>query len=279
MKCLVTGATGFIGSELCRQLQARGRTVERCGRETPTETQLADTQAVFHCAGIAHRSAADQDYETHNYQATVALAGRCAEAGVARFVFLSSVIAVDPVDAYGRWKLRTEEALLSEYRDAGMNVVIVRPALVYGPGVGGNLARLLGLVRQGMPTPPPGKPRSMIGLRDLCEALCLLTEVDPGRGQVFFITDGEAYDLRRIHHCFVRALGREPGPQRWPGWCWRLVCALYDTLRLAPVSGATYRRLFDGRQVSNTTLCKALGWQPRENLETVAAQMVSGTPS
>ncbi len=275
MKCLVTGATGFIGSELCRQLEARGAGVERCGREAPSDSQLTGAQAVFHCAGIAHRAAADQDYETHNYRATVALAQRCAEAGVARFVFLSSVIAVAPVDAYGRWKLRTEETLLEEYRDTAMNVVILRPALVYGPGVGGNLARLLALVQRGMPTPPPGSPRSMVGLEDLCTALCLLTEIDPGRGRVFFATDGEAYDLQRIHRCFSEALGRRPGPPRWPGWCWRLACALYDSLQLAPFSGATYRRLFDGREYANTELRTALGWQPRQRLEDVALRMVA----
>lgn len=275
MKCLVTGATGFIGSELCRQLEARGVGIERCGREAPSDSQLVGVQAVFHCAGIAHRAAAAEDYETHNYKATLSLARRCADADVVRFVFLSSVIAVDPVDAYGRWKLRTEEALLAEYRDTAMNVVILRPALVYGPGAGGNLARLLGLVRRGMPTPPPGKPRSMVGLEDLCAALCLLTEIDPGRGQVFFATDGEAYDLQRIYRCFAEALGRSPGPPRWPGWCWRVACVFYDTLRLAPFSGATYQRLFDGREYANADLCKALGWQPRQRLEAVAPQMVA----
>ncbi len=275
MKCLVTGATGFIGSELCRQLEARGITVESCGREAPTDEQLQGVDAVFHCAGIAHRSASNQDYRTHNFQASLLLAQRCAEAGVVRFIFLSSVIAVDAADDYGRWKLRTEEELLSEYRDSAMNVVVLRPALVYGPGAGGNLARLLALVQRGMPTPPPGQPRSMVGLKDLCAALCLLTEIDPGRGQVFFITDGEAYDLQRIHRCFAEATGRTVGPPRWPGWCWRLACGLYDTLRLAPFSGATYRRLFDGREYSNAALCQALGWRPSERLEDVAPGMVS----
>ncbi len=275
MKCLVTGATGFIGSELCRQLTARGVSVAACGREAPSEDQLAGTGAVFHCAGIAHRSATDTDYETHNYAATLALAQRCAEAGVSRFVFLSSVIAIDPQDAYGRWKLATEDSLLEQFAQGAMNVVVVRPALVYGPGVGGNLARLIALVRRGMPTPPPGQARSMVGLYDLCVALCLLTEIDPGRGRVLVVTDGESYDLQRIHAALATALGGNPGAARYPAWAWRMACGLYDVLQLAPFSGATYRRLFGGQEYSNDALCRTLSWRPAQRLEDLAGAMVA----
>jgi nucleoside-diphosphate-sugar epimerase len=274
MKCLVTGATGFIGTELCRQLQARGMQVERCGRESPGPGQLDQVAVVFHCAGIAHRAASWQDYETHNYRASLGLAARCSEAGVKRFVFLSSVIAADPVDAYGHWKLRTEQELLANSRQSEMNVVIVRPALVYGADARGNLERLVELVRRGMPVPPPGQARSMIGLRDLCEALCLLTEIDPGRERLFFATDGESYDLQRLHRAFATALGLEAGAPRFPQWCWWLACLAYDLLKLQPFAGKTYRRLFHGREYSNAELCRALAWHPRQRLEDVAPLMI-----
>jgi UDP-glucose 4-epimerase len=277
MKCLVTGATGFIGTELSARLTARGCRVERCGREYPSPQQLLGTAVAFHCAGIAHRAASWEDYETHNYRASLELAGRCREAGVRRFVFLSSVIAADPADAYGHWKLRTEQELLASHSGSEMNVVIMRPALVYGAGARGNLERLIGLVRRGMPTPPPGEPRSMIGLADLCEALCLLTEVDPGRDRVFHATDGEAYDLQRLHCAFAQALGSEPAPSHLPLWCWWLACLGYDVLKLQPRTGKTFSRLFHGRVYSNAELCQALAWRPRQCLEDVAPDMVAET--
>lgn len=278
MKCLVTGATGFIGSTLCGQLQARGLRIERSGREAPSAPQIEGSAVVFHCAGIAHRAASWEDYETHNYRATLALARRCSESGVRRFVFLSSVIAADPADAYGHWKLRTEQELLAEHESSPMNIVVVRPALVYGPGAGGNLERLIELVRRGMPTPPASQPRSMIALADLCEALCLLTEIDPGRGRILVATDGESYDLQRIYRAFAEALGREAGPARIPLWCWWLACHGYDLLQLRPISGKTWQRLFGGRVHDNSDMCRLLSWQPRYCLEDLAPAMVAELP-
>lgn len=275
MKCLVTGATGFIGGALSDQLERRGARVERCGREAPAAAQLEGAQAVFHCAGIAHRAASWRDYETHNYRASLELARRSREAGAARFVFVSSVIAADPADAYGHWKRRTEQELLAQYGGGEMNLVVVRPALVYGVGARGNLERLVQLVQRGMPTPPRGQARSMIGVTDLCDALCLLTERDPGRDRVFTLTDGESYDLQRLHRAFSVALGRAPGPARWPRWCWWLACTGHDILRLRPLAGGTYRRLFRGQVFSNTEFCQALRWQPRQCLEDVASAMVA----
>lgn len=275
MKCLVTGATGFIGSSLCERLQARGVRLERSGREAPAASQIEGAAVVFHCAGIAHRAASWEDYETHNYRATLALARRCSEAGVRRFVFLSSVIAADPADAYGHWKLRTEQELLTEHEVSPMRIVVVRPALVYGPGAGGNLERLIELVQRGMPAPPGGQPRSMIALADLCEALCLLTEIDPGRGRILVATDGESYDLQRIYRAFAGALGRKLGPPRFPLWCWWLACHAYDLLQLQPVSGKTWQRLFRGRLHDNADMCRLLSWQPRYRLEDLAPAMVA----
>ncbi len=275
MKCLVTGATGFIGSELARHLERQGLAVETCGREPPTEAQLQGVQALYHCAGIAHRAASEADYEEHNYRASLALAERAAAAGVRRFIFLSSVNAAEAGDAYGYWKSRTEQSLVDAHAGASMSVVIVRPALVYGAGARANLQRLVSLVQRGMPTPPPGQARSMIGLPDLCEALYRLTEVDVGHGRVLCATDGQSYSLARLHGAIARGLGREPGPSRLPAWSWRLACLAFDSLRGQPRSGRTFERLFSGTEYSNRELCEALSWQPRDCFEDLVPAMLA----
>jgi UDP-glucose 4-epimerase len=210
MKCLVTGATGFIGSELRQQLAQRGVEVAETGRESPSDEQLSGCSVLFHAAGIAHRAALPADYEAFNHRATLALAARACAASVRRFVFLSSVSAGPDAGPYGYWKWRTEEDLTSAYRDSPMEVILVRPALVYGPGAKANLKLLIDAVRLGLPAPPAGRPRSMIALPDLCEALCLMLYTDPGSGRVFFATDGEHYDLQRMHRAFCAALGPAP---------------------------------------------------------------------
>ena len=277
MKCLVTGATGFIGSELCRRLDGHGAVVERTGREAPSDDQLSLVGVLFHVAGIAHRAASPADYEAFNHRATLALAERANEAGVGRFVFLSSVNAGPDAEPYGYWKWRTEEALRDTYAGGAMEVIVIRPALVYGPGARANLQLLIEAVRRGLPTPPPGKARSMIGLPDLCDALCLLLDIDPGRGGVFHATDGQSYDLRRMHRAFCDALGRRPGRDWLPLWVWRLGCGALDLARRRR-PGGTFQRLFDGAEYSNEALCRALGWQPRYRLEDLATAMVEAAP-
>ena len=273
MKCLVTGASGFIGRELCRQLPARGATVAQTGREPPSRAQLAGVAIVYHAAGIAHRSADPADYQTCNYRATLDLAHRAADAGVQRFVFLSSVNAGEAAEPYGYWKWRTEQALLSAYAEGAMSVVILRPALVYGPGARGNLQLLIKAVRRGLPTPPAGKSRSMISVEDLCDALCRIADVDPGRGVILTATDGQSYDLQRLHRAFALALGRRPSRPWLPLWCWWAASLGADLLRRRR-PGDLYTRLFDGALFSNQRLCDALGWVPRQRLEDVAGDMV-----
>lgn len=275
MKCVVTGATGFIGSALSAQLEQAGLVVERCGREAPADDQLQGARILYHCAGIAHRAASEADYEAFNFRASLELAARAEAAGIRRFVFLSSVNAEDTGEPYGYWKQRTEQALLEAHDGQAMSVVMVRPALVYGPGARANLQRLIQLVRYRMPAPPAGEPRSMIGLPDLCDALSALTDVEPGHGSVLTATDGEAYTLSRMHAAIARALDREPGTARLPLWAWRLACLMFDTLRGKPGSGRTFERLFSGTLYSNESLRTALSWQPRYRFEDLVPAMLA----
>ena len=273
MNCLVTGATGFIGAALCDALEQQGEAIQRCGREAPTDSQLAQAEVIYHCAGIAHRKASEQEYKTVNHDATLTLASRAAAQGVGRFVFISSVNAARSEDVYGDWKRKTELAL-TDAHGMGMSVVSVRPALVYGKGARGNLAKLIALVRCGMPTPPPGGHRSMISLDDLCWALRLLAHHELSHGCVLVATDGESYSLARLHAAIRAALGRRGTAAPGQGWIWRLACAAQDLLRGLPGSGETWQQLFATAEYSNASLLAALPWQPKQTFESCIASML-----
>ena len=188
MKCVVTGATGFIGSELCRQLQARQVEVVSSGREPASAEAMATAHSLFCCAGVAHQSASPEQHEEANYRLVLQQANAAHEAGVRQFVFLSSVKADAKGNSSGYWKWRAEQELQQSFAKAAMNVVIVRPALVYGPGVKGNLRSLMKAAALGLPMPPPSQPRSLIGVGDLCGALCCLLDKDLRGVQVVIAT-------------------------------------------------------------------------------------------
>jgi UDP-glucose 4-epimerase len=271
MKCLVTGATGFIGAELSRRLSQQGVEVVMLGRKPPLAVHFAGVATVYHCAGIAHQEAEPEAYKQANCRAVLATAQGAAAAGARQFVFLSSVKAGPESEPYGFWKWRAEEELLERYRDHAMRVVIIRPTLVYGVGVKANLRSLMLAVRRGLPTPPPGSPRSMIGLPDLCNLLCCLTSRDVEAGR-YIATDGESYDLLRIVNAIRQALGKAPGTPRVPERVWRIAASGLDTLQGRSDS---FERLFGGEEYSNTEICQALSWEPRDTLEDLMPSMMA----
>lgn len=301
MKCLVSGATGFIGRHLCQQLAARGDTVIALSKSgatlpdgTPTlaldlaahdlpEDYLSRVDVVFHLAGIAHQNATPGVYEQLNYQATLRLARQAASAGVGCFIFLSSVKAMGPShtaaprseaqcaapsDPYGISKWRAECALREQFADDRMSIVILRPALVYGHEPKGNLRLLARGVRWGLPRPPAVGRRSMLALPDLVQLLCLLAS-SPASGVSTWIACGEhGYSTRDIYDCLRSVAGRGRGVAWLPLWGWRLAAALLD-LGTSPGGESTYDKLFGTELYSNAALLAATDWRPRGRLEQV----------
>ncbi len=308
MRCLVTGATGFIGRQLCQQLADQGDSVVALSKSgapqadgtstqaldlavhAPDAASLADVEVVFHLAGIAHQRAQESAYQQVNYCATLSLARRAAAAGVKCFIFLSSVKAMGPpgsgrarsesdcappIDPYGRSKWRAECALREEFSNAAMSVVILRPALVYGANAKGNLTRLAAGVQRGMPRPPPQGARSMLALRDLVDLLCLVA-VDPPAGvHTWIVCDSRPYSTRILYDALRHASDRGEGVAWLPRWGWRLGAALLDLV--SPGGGeSTFNKLFGTELYSNAALLAELNWRPEGRLEEVINDMVAG---
>ena len=306
MNCLVSGATGFIGRLLCRQLLARGDTVIALSRHGapldngqptialdlvgngPDIELLREADVFFHLAAIAHQQASESDYDALNYAATVRLARLASAAGIKCFIFLSSVKAMGPpgaeavraegactppVDAYGRSKWQAEQALQEQFANDPMSVVIVRPALVYGADVKGNLRMLATAVRWGLPRPPPDGGRSMIALADLVALLCVVTQSPLPVGLHTWIACGsDSYSTQHIYDLLRAAGGKGRGGDWCPRWVWRLGARLLDIASGAQPS-STYDKLFGTERYSNAAVLRDTQWRPRTSLAEVVEHM------
>ena len=238
---LITGATGFIGQRLVKATDSKIKILSR-KKQHDFETIVCDFEkgsipsntldgidAVFHLAGFAHdiRDAskiADLYYEV-NVSATVQLANLAVKSGVKRFVFVSSVKAGGnpPIgicanekdqrnaeDVYGRTKREAELKLLEIGQVSGMHVSIIRPSLVYGPDVKGNLQLMLSGIEKGWfpPLPETGNRRSMIHVDDLVRAILLVAEDKRANGEIFIATDGTPHSSRYIYNAMCSALDK-----------------------------------------------------------------------
>ena len=298
MKCLVSGASGFIGRQLCLQLERRGDTVialSKSGSVLPgglrtlaidlavddlDASLFAGVDVVFHLAGIAHQQAPAASYEALNHQATLRLARLAAAAGVRCFIFLSSVKAMGsavattergesacemPTEPYGLSKRKAERALQHAFSGHPMSVLIIRPALVYGEQAKGNLRALATAVRWHVPAPPACGARSMIHRDDLVDLLCLLSLTPPQGLHTWIACGAEAYSTRQIYDVLRMANGMAPGSNWLPLWGWRAVARLLDLVTLQ-VAGSTWQKLFGTERYSNAALMADTGFQPRRTL-------------
>jgi nucleoside-diphosphate-sugar epimerase len=222
-KLLVTGATGFIGRALCAEGNLDARPIDL--RRPGWERDLPGAEAIVHLAGVAHARASDALYEEVNVRATQRLALAAREAGVRRLVYVSSIKvngeatpadkpfrAGDtpaPRDEYGRSKWRAEQALATV---GGLEVVVVRPPLVYGPGVRANFRRLLQLVASGLPLPFASirNRRSFVFVGNLTALLRRCTEHPAAAGRTFLAADGEDLSTPELVRRIGKALGRAP---------------------------------------------------------------------
>ena len=237
----VTGATGFIGQALLAAWQSRPDWELRAVslRRTSVEDLNGPVDVVLHLAGLAHqmRGAPDAEYQRVNTALTLALAKRAKALGARQFLFVSTVKVHgessapgsplteasprQPLDAYGRSKAEAEEGL-QVLADETFAVTILRLPLVCGPGVKGNLPRLIDLVRK-IPLLPLGgieNRRSLLTLVTLRQALERL--IESRMGGAFLIADHPALSTSELVRRIGRASGRVPFLLPIPSWLRRL---------------------------------------------------------
>jgi len=245
-KVLITGFTGFIGQRLANAVEGEVRVLSRnkldehdtvvCDLQSDIIPQdaLVDVKVVYHLAGFAHdmrdASKVRHLYRKVNVDATLRLAELAILNGVERFVFVSSVKAGErqavgrpgtedeefqPEGIYGKTKREAELGLLEIGRRSGMHVSIIRPALVYGPGVKGNLQLMLLGIKKGWfpPLPETGNKRSMVHVDDLVRAILLVAKHKRAAGEIFIVTDGEPRSSREIYNAMCHVAGKSA--QRW----------------------------------------------------------------
>ncbi len=257
---------------------AEWRRAPSLGPDADWGDALHGVDAVVHAAARVHvmdDAVADPlaAYRWANVEGTLALARQAAAVGVRRFVFVSSIkvngehtapgVAFTPADApapedpYGVSKAEAEAALFALGRETGMEMVVVRPPLVYGPGVSGNFARLLHWVQRGVPLPlgAVDNRRSLVGLDNLVDLLVTCLTHPAAAGQVFLVSDGEDLSTTDLLRRVAAAMGRRSRLLPLPP-------ALLRVGARAVGRGEMARRLLDSLQVDMSHTRETLGWEP-----------------
>jgi len=296
IKTLVTGAGGFVGSAVCSEMKSRGmdhvpavrtgrnashRVVGDIGADTDWRDALSGCDTVLHVAARVHQmndTASDSMalYRSVNVDGTINLARQAEAAGVRRFVFVSSVkvngetsvgkpfSAGDvpaPADAYGLSKWEAEQQLRA-MRRSSMEMVIVRPPLVYGPGVRANFLQLMKIVQLGFPLPlgAVASSRSLVGIDNLVDFLivCLL---HPGAaGKTWMISDQHDVSLPELVRMIAAAMHKPARLLPVPVWLLKTGAGLIGKT-------AMMQRLTDPLVVDARPATAELAWRPPVTME------------
>ncbi|MEZ5628484.1 MAG: SDR family oxidoreductase [Rhodocyclaceae bacterium] len=299
VKILVTGARGFVGQALCRHVRASGHELIAIVRQGPAESDeialgtldahtdwrhvLSGVDVVVHLAGRAHAVDAPGDdvdavYHAANVVVTRNLAEQAREAGIQRFVFVSTIkvngestpprcaFSADdspaPEDAYGRSKLAAERYVASLCERSTMTYTVIRPPLVYGPGVKANFHSMMKWLCTGLPLPLGAidNRRSLIGLENLVDLIMTAAQHPMAANQVFLAGDGEDLSTTELLRRVARALGRParllPMPAAW----------IFATARMLGRQSLA-ARLCGSLQVDTAKARTLLGWQPPDTVD------------
>jgi len=302
MKFLITGANGFVAGALCGQLIGMGFEVRGVVRSegsmlpagierisvggidgnTDWSGALQGIDCVIHLAARVHvmrEGSADPlaEFRKVNVSGTRRLAEAATAAGVKRFVYVSSIKVngeatferpfsesdvPNPQDPYGISKWEAEAVLHRISKETGLEVVILRPPLVYGPGVGGNFIRMLVWIKRGIPLPLGSvrNRRSMIYVENLADALIHCATHAKAAGETFLIADSESISTPELIRLLAEKMGRKPRVFSFP-------VSLLKLLGKFTGKSSEIERLTGSLEADASKIRKMLDWKPPRSLD------------
>lgn len=256
--------------------------VDEIGRSTSWDRALSGVDMVVHLAARVHvmlETAADPvaEFRRVNVQGTENLARAAARAGVSRFVFVSTAKvngeatrgrpfserdAPNPQDPYTLSKWEAEQMLAKVAAETGLTVTVLRPPLVYGPGVKGNFLSLLKWVERGLPLPFASidNRRSLLYLGNLADAIVHCLNDPHAGGRTYLLHDGKDVSTPELIRRLSLQLGRRPRLLPVPASTLEIGCRLIGRADV-------YRRLAGSLQLDSSAITSELGWQPRFTLD------------
>jgi len=293
-RVMVTGASGFIGQSLCAELKRRciniipiirskkqasdAAMVGNNDAATKWLSSLQDVDSVIHLAARVHvirDSSSDPlaEFRSVNTEGTLNLARQAGEVGVRRFIFLSTIgvngnstlqgkvfaptDTPSPYDPYSSSKYQAEIGLHSIAQSTGMEVVIIRPPLVYGANAPGNFGKLTRLVAKGLPFPlgSINNLRSFVGIDNLVDFIITCLEHPAAANETFLVSDGEDLSTPDLIRRMARAMNHPARLLPVPVWALQAGASLLG-------KGDAVQRLCGNLQVDISKARELLGWNP-----------------
>ncbi|WP_219095347.1 SDR family oxidoreductase [Pseudomonas sp. UMAB-40] len=298
MRILLAGASGFVGRGLVPLLLNQGHEVTAAVRKLTVDLDsrvkqglidglsaeqdwqplLIGQEAVIHLAARVHVMSDDSsdplaEYRKVNVEGTLKLARQAVDAGVKRFIFISSVkvngegttlgapysadMQAAPSDPYGVSKMEAEQGLRALAAETGMEVVIVRPVLVYGPGVQANVLSMMRWLHKGVPLPFGAihNRRSLVALDNLVDLIATCIAHSAAANQTFLVSDGEDLSTTMLLRRMGAALGKPARLLSVPSWMLETGATMLGKQALA-------QRLCGSLQVDISKTRELLGWTP-----------------
>lgn len=296
MNVLLTGYSGFVGSKIVERLIVKPVLL---GRSKPEDeninyfytnfesmsdysTSLNGIDVVIHCAALVHQTAGfckDNDYCQFNETSTFELAKACSELGVKRFIFLSTAKVNGeqtdsgcafsfadtpaPKGGYANSKAKAESRLFELALCSDLEVVVIRPPLVYGPGVKANFASLMSLVSKGIPLPfgcISNNKRSLVSVDNLVDLIITCIDHPKAANQVFLVSDDHDVSTSEMVREMAIALGKPTWQLPVPIWCYKLAGKLFNKSDVVD-------RLIGSLQVDISHTKETLDWAPPQTLQ------------